>query len=504
MNKLSLVRLGASVVLLCSAAVFPSKADTPSAKPAAGKVQLSCEAPPLKEKPVDLEQFRQDLACFLADMEDVAEKIDKSPVIRGTKGAGANSAEGVRSARRSVPTLTENDLALLNKAMRRIPNWQQMPATLSNIANSPAASGARSVSARSDFGEGACPAGAEGGLTTIYILKAGVAAANAVMEALPQDVLSFEAHAVAAGVLGGLEGGELLAEGLQEVHDACVDDKFQGYVTDRLDEIPGRFTTATNTIVNNSNSNKTEIITNDNTNKTAIITNDNTNRAAIINNDNTNKNAIINNDNTNRTLIINNDNANKTAILNDLAARTERLRVALCEVIRLEIQPMGQRSSNCPTCTDQPGFPYTWPPAKGTKSTSDISTATKNALVPVDYAASNASSTDVKEVAAAQAPVATGMPVSQMTGAVTVETQLLEGRLIPTLYLPNSRGGSLEQVRALVWATIDEHIEMQLVKDAGPARALARQADTLLTAKNYLSAYKTYCKAYQKLVESVK
>ena len=46
------------------------------------------------------------------------------------------------------------------------------------------------------------------------------------------------------------------------------------------------------------------------------------------------------------------------------AAAIERLREALCEVIRLLNTPQGLRESECEACIDQPGFPYQWPRGK--------------------------------------------------------------------------------------------------------------------------------------------
>ena len=52
--------------------------------------------------------------------------------------------------------------------------------------------------------------------------------------------------------------------------------------------------------------------------------------------------------------------ANSDAIAANAEA-IERLRVVLCEVVRLLHTPQGQRQSDCENCSDQPGFPYDWP-----------------------------------------------------------------------------------------------------------------------------------------------
>lgn len=52
--------------------------------------------------------------------------------------------------------------------------------------------------------------------------------------------------------------------------------------------------------------------------------------------------------------------ANSDAIAANAEA-IERLRVVLCDVVRLLHTPQGQRESNCESCDDQPEFPYGWP-----------------------------------------------------------------------------------------------------------------------------------------------
>lgn len=44
-----------------------------------------------------------------------------------------------------------------------------------------------------------------------------------------------------------------------------------------------------------------------------------------------------------------------------LARAVESLRVLGCDTVRLEHTPQGLRASSVPACSDQPGFPYSWP-----------------------------------------------------------------------------------------------------------------------------------------------
>lgn len=294
----------------------------------------------------------------------------------------------------------------------------------------------------------------------------------------------------------------------EEFTDATVDANY-----DRLEHIHGDLEAS----VTNDNTNKTTIVNNDNSNKTMIIAeidakataissqidsgttnilnkieskgndiinNDNTNRTLIINNDNTNANNIITNDNANKTMIINNENSNFAATINEL-------RGLGCEVIRLLNTPDGQRSSNIASCVGKPGFPYSW-----NKSTSApvaaASVITSDGIGSLPNVASGSFSNQRGQ---------DGVPILPLVGTVTMERSLIEGKLIPTYYLPSNRGGMIEQVKALVWNTVNAQLELNIATDQTTmAKATAQQADELLASKKYLDAYRQYCLAYQQLI----
>lgn len=50
------------------------------------------------------------------------------------------------------------------------------------------------------------------------------------------------------------------------------------------------------------------------------------------------------------------------------AAAIEANRLAICDNKRLLVSPQGSRESNCETCFDQPGYPYSWPEGRGKES----------------------------------------------------------------------------------------------------------------------------------------
>ena len=263
--------------------------------------------------------------------------------------------------------------------------------------------------------------------------------------------------------------------------------------------------------VANDNSNKTMIVTNDNSNTTAINANIDAKATAlssqisagtteilnkieskgteVINNDNTNRNLIITNDNTNTANIITNDNANKTLIINNdnanFAATINEMRALNCDVIRLLHTPDGQRSSNIASCAGKPGFPYSWNKLNG------VTVATASLKAPeAGEAFSNERAQD-------------GVPILPIMGTVTMESHLLAAKLVPTYYLPASRGGLIEQVKLMVWNTIESQTELKIAMDeTSQARLFAQEADQLLSARKYVEAYRQYCLAYKTLVPS--
>lgn len=238
---------------------------------------------------------------------------------------------------------------------------------------------------------------------------------------------------------------------------------------DRLGHIHGDLESAQSTIVNNDNSNKTEILNQINANTTIITTAIDASATAIINNDNSNRNTIINNDNSNRDTIITNDNTNRDTIISEL-------RAIGCDVIRLLNTPEGQRSSANSSCEGQPAFPYDFPEKKIAASVARVFPSLINAP-------------------------AEGTVVGRSMNIVSVETHLLDGKLVPSYYLPASRGGMIEQIKSLVWSTIQSQEELGIaVDETRTARTDAATADEMLGASRYVDAYRAYASAYQKLV----
>lgn len=224
--------------------------------------------------------------------------------------------------------------------------------------------------------------------------------------------------------------------------------------------------------VANDDQNKTAIVTDVDSKASALSTQFTNATTTIVNNDNTNATNIMNNDNTNRQQIINNSNANRDAMIAEL-------RVVGCELDRLLNTPEGQRSSVITSCAGQPGFPYRF---NGNRAV-----------------IGNPEATSVSRSATSRGQ--DGVPILPMIGTVTMETVLLDGRMIPSYYLPASRGGMIEQVQTLVWNTINTQLDLNIaIELTEQARLIAREADQLLTQQKFVEAYRRFAAAYQRLV----
>ncbi len=210
----------------------------------------------------------------------------------------------------------------------------------------------------------------------------------------------------------------------------------------------------------------------------SIRTNDNTNTANIIGNDNSNTATIVTNDNTNTANIVINDNANRDILVAEIQASKGEIIAEIqglaCELIRLVNTPEGRRSSDILSCTSEPGYPYDFPEA------------------PLGRGASASG-------AARGGAGSKNLPVSLMSSRAYLDVQLLEGRLVPSLYLPAAQGGMIEQVRDLVWKALEAHGSLGINKDAA-AREAATRGDSQLANKQYVNAYKQYSKAYRSLL----
>lgn len=208
----------------------------------------------------NVEEFRREYGDYLAELQQVAAVAMESPLGRRVaKLKGIAPVEQLAAARRSLPALTAQDLTLIRAALAKTPSWREMPRSLNSVFRPEVRSGLKAMALKGGVvvanGEVADPAGIslDGGVTPdncsdaflngaprvsntdISIAEAAVIAAHAVMEALPTDALTFEAHAAAGAAVAGVEGAALTLTTLKAISDDCSGQAFEDYVTGNLD-----------------------------------------------------------------------------------------------------------------------------------------------------------------------------------------------------------------------------------------------------------------------------
>lgn len=443
----------------------------------------------------DREGVRAEISMYLDELEVSAAALFELPAAkRVLSQTGTDPIGDVRRARATVSRLTYQDLDILRDYFTTNPAALAVPEALQNIADRVGRTRDEGrFSALEVDGTSCNPGpGTPLGIQDYFIAEYVAIALETAMECLPSDLITFEGHAVAAIAWGIACEAATILENLNAVEEECLgaqeevaQGSFRTTVTNFLNTetnyvSDNELDLGVTTITNNDNSNRQTIVNNDNTNTQTMLTKMDANTVvittaidasatAIINNDNSNRNMIITNDNSNRTMIIDNDNTNRDLMVAEM-------RKIGCDVIRLLNTPEGQRQSSLSSCNGQPAFPYNFP--EKSMQVTGAFTSTAIDLDAVDQPA--------------RRPFAS---------TVSLEIHLLEGRMLPSYYLPVSRGGMLEEVKALVWSTLDAQRELGIaVGQLATAESFARAADELLTQKSFVDAYRSYAKAYQELL----
>ncbi len=289
----------------------------------------------------DIEAFRQEFLNYLTELESQISLLTRVKAVRDKLNRnGLRPLETLAETKRSVAEMSPEQLTKMRAAYAKVPGWRETSQTVDSVLKPEFRQKLENRLAAKKSGrdiqinaatEDNCEDGFDADVsnTDISAAKAAEIAGELAMEILPTDVLTFEGHAVAAGLRAVLQGITLSLETLKAIKDDCSGNQFEA-------DIQNQLTDTKNTIVNNDNSNKDTIVSNLNAAETSIINNDNTNKTTIINNDNLNRTTIINNDNANtatittaietaKTTIIVNANANKDELLrlhiaDDLAA----------------------------------------------------------------------------------------------------------------------------------------------------------------------------------------
>jgi hypothetical protein len=206
----------------------------------------------------NVEAFRREYDNYLAEMQQVMGVVLESRLAqRAVKQKGLAPIEQLAAARHSLSEMSVQDLTVLRSALARNPSWRQTPQIINSLFRAEVRSGLKAVAVKemSALGDVPNPAGISlgGGVTPdncsdaflngeprvsntdISIAQALVIAAHAVMEALPTDALTFEAHAAAGATVAGLEGAVLTLETLKAISDDCSGQALEDYITSNLD-----------------------------------------------------------------------------------------------------------------------------------------------------------------------------------------------------------------------------------------------------------------------------
>ena len=188
--------------------------------------------------PVEIEAFRAELTTYVEGMKAVAD------------AAGLPSDLAVTL--QDVPTLTSNDLSVLRAAFAESPNWKKLPQTLrSLIRNQRRGALVPRSRVTPQITADDCPTARSWGYTQtdIEIAADAALAADVILEAVPQDLLSAVARAAAVALWAVPQGVLRGFEHLYNIAQACDAADFESNVNTKLDLILGDLATLQDGVV---------------------------------------------------------------------------------------------------------------------------------------------------------------------------------------------------------------------------------------------------------------
>jgi hypothetical protein len=188
--------------------------------------------------PVEIEAFRADLTKFVEEMKAVAD--------------AASLPSDLNVTLQELPALTGTDLEVLQTAFARSPKWRTLPRTLKSLIRHrsrgvlvPRTRAVPQITADD------CPAARSWGYTQtdIEIAADAALAADAILEAVPQDLLSAGVRAAAVAVWAVPQGVLRGFEHLYNIAQACNAADFESGVNTKLDSILGDLATLKDGVV---------------------------------------------------------------------------------------------------------------------------------------------------------------------------------------------------------------------------------------------------------------
>ena len=320
MNNVRSVLIGLVGLLLTTQLAFVSSASA----------QTSTEAERARLNRVmdantNIEEFRQELTNYFTELEDAVRLYDAIPAVhRKYVKSGLRPMEMLAETKAKIAQISSEELSKMRTIYAGFTGWREAPRAAAALLK-PELRGMLDTKLAVQQNGSPSPAfvtpddcalaiATDVSNSDIAIAKGFEIAAETVMESLPTDFLSFEAHAVAAVARGVLQAISLGLETSKSIKDDCT--------ALSSTDVQSIVTTAKTDIINNDNGNATTIVNNDNSNKVMILTNLDTKTTTITTAITNAKTDIVNNDNANKAMIVDSGNAGTTA-LSDLILRSQ-------------------------------------------------------------------------------------------------------------------------------------------------------------------------------------
>jgi hypothetical protein len=175
--------------------------------------------------------FRADLVQLYTNLAPIAAGLDQNSLA----GAPADRSAVLGAATAKAKSLSPAQLAVMKQALSAYPSWRSLPTTLAKlVARLPKG---RFSTAGVKITPDDCPTARAAGFTQTDVEAAADAslAADAILEAIPQDTLDEVVRAVAVGLWAIPQGIQRAFEHLYNIANACDAADQQALITTNLD-----------------------------------------------------------------------------------------------------------------------------------------------------------------------------------------------------------------------------------------------------------------------------
>jgi hypothetical protein len=216
--------------------------------------------------------FRQQFMTYLQQMQHVAKGLQATPQGRlAMAQVKVDPSANLARARVAVQRMTPAQLAVLQRAFSAYPKWRTIPAKLQMLVDRMRKGKASGRSVAITPNDCATARAAGYTQTDVEIAADAALAADVVLEAVPDDVLSLPVRLVAVALWAIPQGVLRGFEHLYNIASACDDEDHQALVQQNLDVKVS--TRATQTSVDTIGTNVNTLTTNFNSLSTLVNTN---------------------------------------------------------------------------------------------------------------------------------------------------------------------------------------------------------------------------------------